>query len=90
MRLNFEIICAFEVRPQLTNILVTRNNILHRIRIYLQKMKVLFSSTMLSYSVTAPISLNIPVHDVYCIMNTEQISKNIFTYIKTHYGENYD
>ena len=21
-------------------------------------------------------------------MNTEQISKNIFTYIKTHYGEN--
>ena len=25
--------------------------------------------------------------ETYCIMNTEQTSKNIFTYIKTHYGD---
>ena len=33
--------------------------------------------------------LNILLHDVktYCIINSEQRSKNIFTCIKTHYGE---
>ena len=37
IRLNIEIFRAFEVRPELTNILVTRDNILHRKRIYFQK-----------------------------------------------------
>ena len=37
MRLNVEIFCAFEVRSDVANILVTRENILHRKRIYLQK-----------------------------------------------------
>ena len=37
MRLNVEILCAFEVRSDVANILVTRENILHRKRIYLQK-----------------------------------------------------
>ena len=37
MRLNIEIFCAFEVRSDVANILVTSENILHRKRIYLQK-----------------------------------------------------
>ena len=37
IRLNAEVFCAFEVQPEVTNILVTRNNILHQKRIYLQK-----------------------------------------------------
>ena len=53
IRLNVEIFCAFEVRPQTTNILVTRENILHRKRLCLVKMKFRFSSTMLKYFVTS-------------------------------------
>ena len=49
MRLNVDVFCAFEVRPEVTNILVTRDNILRRKRIYLQKKKKFqFSSIMLS------------------------------------------
>ena len=54
MRLNVEIFCAFEVRLEVANILVTRNNILHGKRIYLQKVKVPFSSTMSKYFATVP------------------------------------
>ena len=54
IRLNVEIFCAFEVRSEVTNILITRDNILHRKCIYLQKKKKIpFSSTMLSYFVKA-------------------------------------
>ena len=37
IRMNVQIFCAFEVRPEVTNILVTRDNTLHRKRIYLKK-----------------------------------------------------
>ena len=37
IRVNVQIFCAFEVRPEVTNILVTRDNTLHRKRIYLKK-----------------------------------------------------
>ena len=37
MLLNTEIFSAFEVWPEVTNILVTRDNVLNRKRIYLQK-----------------------------------------------------
>ena len=37
MALNDEMFCAFEVWLHVLNILVTRNNALHRKRIYLQK-----------------------------------------------------
>ena len=37
IRLNVEIFCAFEIRPEITNIVVTRGNISHWKRIYLQK-----------------------------------------------------
>ena len=37
IRFNVEIFCALEVRSEVTNNLVTRDNILHRKRIYLQK-----------------------------------------------------
>ena len=37
IRLNVEIFRAVEVWPGVTNILVTRDNILHRKSIYLQK-----------------------------------------------------
>ena len=37
IRLNVQIFCAFEVRPEVTNILVTRDNTLHQKRIYLKK-----------------------------------------------------
>ena len=37
IRLNVEIFYAFEVRSDVANIFVTRDNILHRKRIYLQK-----------------------------------------------------
>ena len=36
---TFECFCAFEVRPEVTNVLVTRENILHQKSIYLQKCK---------------------------------------------------
>ena len=39
IRLNVEIFCAFEVRSEVTNILITRDNILYRKCIYLQKKK---------------------------------------------------
>ena len=35
--LNVEIFCAFKGRPEVTNILATRDNVLHQKRIYLQK-----------------------------------------------------
>ena len=35
--MSVEIFSAFEVRPETTNILVTRDNVLHQKRIYLQK-----------------------------------------------------
>ena len=54
MRLNVEIFYAFEVRPGVTNTLVTRSSILHRKCIFLQKMKVPFSNTMSKYFVTVP------------------------------------
>ena len=34
--MNVEIFCAFEERPEVTNILVTKDNILHRKRLYLK------------------------------------------------------
>ena len=37
IRVNVQIFCAFEVRPEVTNILATRDNTLHRKRIYLKK-----------------------------------------------------
>ena len=37
IRLNIDRFCTFEVLPEVTNILVTRDNMLHRKRIYLQK-----------------------------------------------------
>ena len=37
IRLNVEIFCVYEVRPEVTNILVTRDNILHPKCIYLPK-----------------------------------------------------
>ena len=36
---TFECFCAFEVRPEVTNVLVTRENILHQKSIYLPKCK---------------------------------------------------
>ena len=50
--LNVEIFCAFEERPEVTNLLVTRDNMLHRKRIYLQKNE--SSRIMLRYFMTAP------------------------------------
>ena len=48
-----------EHAPDVTNVLVTGDNVLHLKRVYLQKtMKVLFSSTMFKYSVTAPILIH--------------------------------
>ena len=35
--MSVEIFSTFEVRPETTNILVTRDNVLHQKRIYLQK-----------------------------------------------------
>ena len=49
--------CAFEVRPKVTNILVTRYNILQWKSIYLQKSQSSILSTMLRYFVTAPIAV---------------------------------
>lgn len=37
MALNFEMLCAFEVQPYIINILIIRNNALHRKYSYLQK-----------------------------------------------------
>ena len=37
IRLNIEIVCAFEVRLEVINILVTRDKISNQKRIYLQK-----------------------------------------------------
>ena len=37
IRLNVEILCAFEVRSEVTNILLTRDNVLCQKSIYLQK-----------------------------------------------------
>ena len=47
---NVEMFCAFEVRLEVTNTLVTRDNILHRKRTYLQKkkMEVPYLSTILT------------------------------------------
>ena len=37
IRLNVEILCAFEVRSEVTNIILTRDNVLCQKSIYLQK-----------------------------------------------------
>ena len=37
IRLNVEILCAFEVRSEVTNIILTRDNVLRQKSIYLQK-----------------------------------------------------
>ena len=55
--MNVEIICAFEVRPEITNVQVTGDNALLRKRIYLQKQKHLFSSTVLWYFGKAPLKI---------------------------------
>ena len=54
IRLNVQVFCIFEVRPENTNILVTIYHIGNML-IY-EKMKVLLLSTMLSYFVIAPAS----------------------------------
>lgn len=56
------IFCTPEVQLKATNILVTKDNILHRKHIYLRKkIKVPFSSPMLRYFVTAPEPLDTTV-----------------------------
>ena len=59
IRLNVQIFCTFEVRPEVTNILVTSDNILHLMFLFThtythtKKIEVPFSSTMLRYFVRA-------------------------------------
>ena len=63
IRLNVQIFCTFEVRPEVTNILVTRDNILHRNCIYLQKNE----SSIFKYNVkvfrNSPSSVSIAIFD---------------------------
>ena len=47
---SFKIFFEFEVRPEVTNIFITRDNVLHRKRIYLQINESYISSTMSCYS----------------------------------------
>ena len=56
---------------EVTNIFLTRGNVLYRKCIYLQKkIKVLFSSTMLRYFVTAAI-----FHSFLTIVDFEQVNE---------------
>ena len=53
--LNVDVFCSFEMRLDMTNILVTEDNALHRKRAYLQKLKFYFQArVMLKYFVTSP------------------------------------
>ena len=53
--LNVEVFCSFGIRLDITNILVTENNALHRKRAYLRKIKFYFQArVMLKYFVTSP------------------------------------
>ena len=46
--------CTFEVRLEVTNTLVTRDNILHRKRTYLQKKK---GSSIFKHNINSPIRI---------------------------------
>ena len=53
--LNVEVFCSFGMRLDITNILVTEDNALHRKRAYLRKIKFYFQArVMLKYFVTSP------------------------------------
>ena len=76
---NVYIFCTPEVQLKATNILVTKDNILHRKHIYLRKkIKVPFSSPMLRYFVTAPEPLDTTV----CCKNQWLWNKYICTTVE--------
>ena len=74
IRLNVQIFCIFEVRPENTNILVTIYHIGNML-IY-EKMKVLLLSTMLSYFVIAPASGFKPATFLQNLQNFQQLLNN--------------
>ena len=68
---------------------MTRGNTLHWRHIYLQKMKVSFSSTMLRYFVTAPsVFCEISIQ-ILCLFCTFSLKKNTCTLVKncSHQGK---